>query len=287
MQYHIRHATTYRYPQPVKLAAHTVRLRPRSDGSQQLQQFAMTIAPTPSKRSEFLDIEGNICLRLWFEDVEVSELQVQTEATVQTWRTNPFDYLSEPWAVTAPIAYPQAIATHLAPYLRPILSTAWHPQVVDLAQTLLHDAQGNVGFFLSKLTQTIYEEFDYAHRLEGDPLPAGITLRQQSGSCRDFAVLFAEACQAVSLAARFVSGYQEGDQDQTTRELHAWPEVYIPGGGWRGFDPTLGLAVGDRHVALAAAAHPQNAAPVSGRLQPGYFGQSTLEYEIQMSRSTG
>ncbi|MEM6839371.1 MAG: transglutaminase family protein [Cyanobacteria bacterium P01_C01_bin.120] len=284
MRYHIRHRTTYRYPQPVKLAAHTVRLRPRSDGSQQLEHFAIAIHPAPSKRSEFLDIEGNLCLRVWFEAAQVTELQVQTEATVQTWRTNPFDYLSEPWAVTAPIAYPEAIATHLAPYLRPHLSTAWHPQVVDLAQTLLYEVQSNVGLFLSKLTQTIYEEFGYTHRLQGEPLPAGITLRQKSGSCRDFAMLFAEACQVVGLAARFVSGYQEGDEDQTTRELHAWPEVYVPGGGWRGFDPTLGLAVSDRHIALAAAAHPKHAAPVSGQLQPGYIGQSTLEYEIQIER---
>lgn len=285
MRYHISHTTQYRYQQSVKLGAHTVRLRPRSDGSQHLQQFAIAVLPEPDKRSEILDLEGNVCLRLWFPEVEITDLQIHTEATVETYRDNPFNYLSEPWAVTAPMDYPRAIATHLAPYLQPALATTFNPSVVELAQTLLHEVQGHVGFFLSRLTQTIYEEFQYFHRPEGEPQPTSITLQQKSGSCRDFAVLFMEACQAVGLAARFVSGYQEGDEAQDSRELHAWPEVYLPGGGWRGFDPTHGLAVSDRHIALAAAAHPQNAAPVFGQLQPGYFGQSTLAYEIRIERS--
>jgi len=260
LRYHISHTTRYLYPQPIKLGPQTVRLRPRSDGSQHLQQFSVTILPQPDKLSEILDMEGNVCLRLWFPDTEITELKIHVE-------------------------YPRAIAAHLAPYFQPALATQSSPQVVDLAQTLLHDVQSNVGLFLSQLTQTIYQEFQYFHRPDGDPQPAGITMRQQAGSCRDFAVLFMEACQAVGLAARFVSGYQEGDEEQESRELHAWPEVYIPGGGWRGFDPTHGLAVSDRHVPLAAAAHPKNAAPVSGTLQPGYFAQSTLEYEIQLARS--
>ncbi|MEM9120290.1 MAG: transglutaminase family protein [Cyanobacteria bacterium P01_F01_bin.56] len=285
MRYQISHTTQYHYQQPVKLGPHTVRLRPRSDGSQHLQQFAIAISPEPNERSEILDMEGNVCLQLRLPDVEIADLRIHTEATVETYRDNPFNYLSEPWAFTAPMDYPRAIATHLTPYLQPALAATFNPSVVALAQTLLHEVQGHVGFFLSRLTQTIYEDFQYGHRPEGNSQPAGVTLRQKSGSCRDFAVLFMEACQAVGLAARFVSGYQEGDAEQDSRELHAWPEVYIPGGGWRGFDPTHGLAVSDRHIAIAAAAHPQNAAPVSGPLQPGYFAQSTLEYEIRIERS--
>jgi transglutaminase-like putative cysteine protease len=284
VRYHVSHTTHYLYPHPVKLGAHTVRLRPRSDGSQHLQRFAIVVSPEPDKQSELLDIEGNTCLRLWFPNEELKELRIYTQAEVETVRNNPFDYLSEPWAINAPIDYPQAIAAHLAPYRKPSLAAMFSPAVVDWAQTLLHDVQGNVGLFLSRLTQAIYEEFQYFHRPEGDPQPAGVTMSQKSGSCRDFAVLFVEACQAVGLAARFVSGYQEGDEEQQSRELHAWPEVYLPGGGWRGFDPTHGLAVSDRHIALAAAAHPQNAAPVAGTLQTGYFGQSTLKYQIQIQR---
>jgi transglutaminase-like putative cysteine protease len=284
VRYHISHTTIYQYSQPIKLAAHTVRLCPRSDGSQKLKQFAVDIFPQPDKIADILDIEGNTCLCLWFPDEAITELKIHTEADVETLRTNAFDYLSEPWAIAAPIDYPSSLLAHLTPYLRPALATCPSPQVVEFAQGLLHEVQGNVGLFLSQLTQTIYQQFQYFHRPVGQPVSGGITLTQKSGSCRDFAVLFMEACQAVGLAARFVSGYQEGDEGQDSRELHAWPEVYIPGGGWRGFDPTHGLAVCDRHVPLAAAAHPANAAPVSGTLRQGFAASSTLDYQIQIAR---
>lgn len=284
MRYHISHTTIYQYSQPIKLAAHTVRLCPRSDGSQKLKQFAVDIFPQPDKIADILDIEGNTCLCLWFPDEAITELKIHTEADVETLRTNAFDYLSEPWAIAAPIDYPSSLLAHLTPYLRPALATCPSPQVVEFAQGLLHEVQGNIGLFLSQLTQTIYQQFQYFHRPVGQPVSGGITLTQKSGSCRDFAVLFMEACQAVGLAARFVSGYQEGDEGQDSRELHAWPEVYIPGGGWRGFDPTHGLAVCDRHVPLAAAAHPANAAPVSGTLRQGFAASSTLDYQIQIAR---
>lgn len=284
MQYHISHTTTYQYEQPVKLDSHIVRLCPRGEGCQQLEHFDISVSPTPAKRSDVLDIEGNVCLRLWFPDEESSALKIRTEGRVITSRTNPFDYLSEPWAIAAPIDYPSSVAARLTPYLRPTLSSQFSPAVVEMAQGILHDVEGHVSRFLSQLTQRIYEQCAYLHRPVGDPQPAGITWVQRSGSCRDFTILFMEACQAVGLAARFVSGYQEGDAEQDSRELHAWPEVYIPGGGWRGFDPTHGLAVSDRHIPLAAAAHPANAAPVSGTLRPGYVAGSTLLYAINIQR---
>jgi transglutaminase-like putative cysteine protease len=104
------------------------------------------------------------------------------------------------------------------------------------------------------------------------------------GSCRDFTVLFMEACRAVGLAARFVSGYEEGDSTVLERDLHAWAEVYIPGGGWRGFDPTHGLAVADRHVALVASAFPQFTAPVTGSTQEGGRVSSRLTTEVRVKR---
>ena len=88
-------------------------------------------------------------------------------------------------------------------------------------------------------------------------------MEQRQGACRDFAVLFIDACRCVGLAARFVSGYQDAYRSMGKRDLHAWAEVYLPGAGWRGYDPTRGLAVADHHVAVAAAADPQNAAPVT------------------------
>jgi len=284
VKYHISHTTTYQYSQPVKLSPHTLRLRPRCEGAQLLKQFAVEIQPSPLNVSEILDLEGNACLRVWFAEEAIASLKIRMVSEVSTYRTNPFDYLSEPWAVKAPIDYPSSIATRLAPYLTPGRSLALNPAVVDFAHTLLHEVESTVGLFLTRLTQAIYDRCQYFHRPAGDPQPAGVTLTQKSGSCRDFTVLFVECCRAVGLAARFVSGYQEGDPDVDIRELHAWPEVYIPGGGWRGFDPTHGLAVSDRHIALAAAAHPADAAPVAGTLRSGQPAQSTLDYHIRIGR---
>ncbi len=140
----------------------------------------------------------------------------------------------------------------------------------------------NHAYFLTRLTQLIPEKCVYQQRLEGMPYPAAVTLSKQTGTCRDFTVLFMAVCRAVGLAARFVSGYQEGDLENTSHDLHAWAEVYVPGGGWRGFDPTLGLAVSNRHVAIAAAANPKDAAPVSGTLQSGQQAETTLESNIKL-----
>ena len=98
----------------------------------------------------------------------------------------------------------------------------------------------------------------------GDPWPPEKTLADRTGSCRDIAVLFCEVCRAAGLPSRFVSGYAVDPDHSGCHHLHAWSEIYLPGAGWRGFDPTLGLAVADRHVSLAAARLPALAAPTSG-----------------------
>ena len=115
-------------------------------------------------------------------------------------------------------------------------------------------------------------------------MTAADTLRCGTGSCRDLTVLFMEVCRSQGLAARFVSGYQAGDPGQQDRELHAWPEVYLPGGGWRGFDPTLGLAVTDQHIAVACSWHPAGAAPVVGTIR-GTAAQAAMSFDIQLQAS--
>lgn len=283
MRYQISHTTVYQYTQPVRLSSHLLRLRPRSNGIQSLSYFQIEIQPRPRQMSDLLDLEGNACLSLWFSDVRVTTLHIQAMSEVETHCLNPFDFIGDPEAVYSPLDYPRSVVDHLNPYLKPHQSAPMHPQVITLAEILMDKVDGNISHFLTQLTQTIYNDYQYVHRPTGNPQPVGLTLTQKSGSCRDLAVLFIAVCQAAGLAARFVSGYQEGDPNQTHRELHAWAEVYIPGGGWRGFDPTLGLAVADRHISLAAAANPANTAPVSGKLMPGELATSSLTYQIEIT----
>lgn len=117
-------------------------------------------------------------------------------------------------------------------------------------------------------------------RKDGAPYPPHQTLAERRGACRDLTLLFMEACRAVGLPARFVSGYGQGWAPRAERYMHAWPEVFVPGGGWRGYDPTVGMAVLERHIAVAAAANYEDAAAISG----GYYGKGrTIGMDAQIS----
>lgn len=264
MRFQIQHQTTYRYPEPVLLQPHTLRLQPRTDAAQRVTHFHLAVSPVPVQQTDLIDTDGNQTHRLWFAPTPTQDFRIATTVAVETYRTNPFDYFLEPWATTLPIDYPSSVAAILQPYLQPILYPTTSPRAAQLAADLSHEVDGNVSFFLTTLTQRIYETCDYTTRTTGDPWPPGVTWEKRLGSCRDFTVLFMEICRSVGLAARFVSGYEAGDEAILHRDLHAWAEVYIPGGGWRGFDPTHGLAVADRHVAIAASPFPPYTAPVSG-----------------------
>ncbi len=235
---------------------------PRCDRFTQIHQFSLSVLPQPQGRSDFVDLDGNNLIKLWFSKA-TKQLNIQILAQVETSCTKPFAYLLESWATTLPFDYPSSLLRQLEPYLR---SYSFIPDAValELAQDLVAATGGNTLDFLFALNQSIYRDCEYITRETGEPLPAGRTWRRKQGSCRDYTVLFMEVCRAVGIAARFVSGYQEGDYDQHSRELHAWVEVYLPGAGWRGYDPTLGLVVSDRHIPLAASAIPSYAAAVEG-----------------------
>jgi transglutaminase-like putative cysteine protease len=122
-------------------------------------------------------------------------------------------------------------------------------------------------------------------REEGEAKRADETFRSKEGSCRDLAVLFIDACRAQGIASRFVSGYHESTVHQQKLYMHAWGEVYLPGGGWRGFDPTLGMAVTEAHIPVAAAVDPRDAAPVAGTFRGTGVGYK-LAATITIAQST-
>lgn len=281
MRYQIIHKTIYSYSQPIALEPHLIRLRPRSDSWQTLQQFALNVLPEPIGQSQNVDLDGNSIIKVWFGSDLTDNLQVEARSQVETYCTNPFNYLLEPWAVKLPIDYPSNVRSQLQPYLRGHWGDAGiDPQAVQLAQEIYHQVAGETVAFLSELNQRIYQTCKYGVRETGEPLPPGMTWKQESGSCRDLAVLFMEVCRAIGLAARFVSGYQAGDPENSDRHLHAWAEVYLPGAGWRGYDPTGGVAVADAHFPLVSSAIPKSAAPVTGGFKGK--GRSQLTYNLSI-----
>ena len=285
MRYHIVHTTTYTYDRPVSLQPHVLRLRPRCDGCQTLRSFSLEIIPEPAGVYQIIDLEGNAVVRAWFRE-STDQLHFKVTSDVETYRTNPFDFLLEPWATKLPLDYPASLLFQLQPYFqRDGLPATVDPVAAQLAQEVYQVVGGDVIAFLSELNQRIHKTCEYTIRETGDPLPAGLTWTQKLGSCRDLSVVFIEACRALGLAARFVSGYQEGDPNQE-RDLHAWAEVYLPGAGWRGYDPTNGIAVADRHVTLVASPLPRYAAPVSGNFRGGGI-QTGMEFHVSIQLLEG
>ncbi|APB33717.1 protease [Gloeomargarita lithophora Alchichica-D10] len=276
MRYQIRHRLRYTYPEPVQLSPQVLRLHPRCDSTQTVQTYDLTLDPPPQRHYQNLAIDGSTEVQVLFSQ-PMRHWEIQMTTVVVTHRENPFDFMLAPWAVDLPVNYPQGLAQELRPYW----DVPADPTATTWAQELWVATEGQVLTFLNQLNQTIYQECTYLVRPTGAPWPAGITWQRRRGACRDLTVLFMAVCRAVGLAARFVSGYHAGDPDWQHRHLHAWAEVYLPGGGWRGYDPTQGLAVNDRYVALTARPHPQDTLPIMGQiLTPGVT--SDLAYQIEM-----
>ena len=208
----------------------------------------------------------------------MTTLQVTAHSQVATFCTNPFNFLLDPWATHFPIDYPSSLKAMLDPYLHSDRDTV----ATQLAQEIAVEVEGNVLNFLMQLNQRINQKCQYQIRETGQPFPPWMTWTQKQGTCRDFVRLFMAACRGMGLATRFVSGYEAGDPDHD-QTLHAWVEVYLPGAGWRGYDPTMGLVVCDRHVALVTSAWPQYTTPIAGGLRGG-INNPSFTYKVTIQR---
>ncbi|MDX1765217.1 MAG: transglutaminase family protein, partial [bacterium] len=255
-----------------------LRFRPRCDGTQHLAAFSLELDPPPAGLTEWRDAEGNDAALAWFNGM-LDSLTVTAEAKVETLRHDPFDFLLiDPGIVTLPVRYDDALEWVLAPCR---LNGA-AANVSKLGEEIREASGGKTIEFLGALTARLNKMCEVVVRETGDPLAPEKTLAEKQGSCRDLTVLFNAVCRSVGLASRFVSGYQAGDRKQEKRYLHAWSEVYLPGAGWRGYDPTLGLAVADEHVAVAASYAPAFAGPLVGTFRgTGVESFMAVDLEIE------
>lgn len=280
MRFEIDHLIEYRYSRPVFLEPFAIRLRPKSDVNQRLVDHDLRISPKPSGRSEVNELDGNTTTLLWFEGLH-ELMEVRAQSTVTTHLTNPFDFLvSDEECRRVPLAYPSSMNAQLAPFISP------NGPASESVRRFVGEAMSEISSetvpFLIELCQYVHGRIRHEHRTVGNPRSPDETLALGEGACRDLAVLYMEACRTMGLAARFVSGYQETCPDYPEAHLHAWAEVYIPGGGWRGFDPTNGLAVADRHVALATGARSGEAAPTSGTFR-GTGVESEMDFSLSIT----
>ena len=268
------HSTVYRYDSPVFLEPHIFRLRPRTNSAQRLVDFDLRITPAPAGTTECLDQDGTLALNAWF-NAPTRELSVVSRFTVELLRENPFDYLLIGESLNLPLWYREPLSTALYSYRQ---DGRVSEVVKQFARSVAIGAQSNALWFLTALSEKIHQDFRQTVRPEGPPWPSDQTFNWREGSCRDLAVLFCDACRTMGIAARFVSGYECASAHREDSYMHAWAEVYLPGIGWRGYDPSRGLAVSNLHVAVAAGFDPDLASPVAG----WYSGNSHSEMEASL-----
>jgi transglutaminase-like putative cysteine protease len=264
----VRHATTYRYKQPVAFGEHRMMLRPRDSYDQKLLDAKLAITPEPADIRWVHDVFGN-CVAIARFAGRAHELDIESVIRLDHLPTNALDFEIEEYAKRYPFTYG---ADEMPDLLRSIERQYLDPEhEVDrwARQFLRHDGRTDTSESLAAMTLAIRQELTYVAREESGVQDPVKTLRVKSGSCRDFAVLMMEAVRSLGLAARFVSGYLYVPEDRRSERIgggatHAWLEVYLPGAGWIEFDPTNGIVGNHDLIRVAVARDPRQAVPISG-----------------------
>ncbi|UJJ31427.1 transglutaminase family protein [Halopseudomonas maritima] len=271
----LRHQTSYDFDKPVALSPHLVRLRPAPHCRTPVDAYSLKISGGEYFINWQQDPFGNHVARLVFPE-KMRHLSIEVELVAPMTVINPFDFFVEEYAEQFPFDYQDGLRKELAPYLEspkpgPLLSK-W--------LTSVSREECSITDFLVSLNQRLANDITYGIRMEPGVQTPEQTLELASGSCRDSAWLLVHICRQLGLAARFVSGYlvqltadvkaldgPSGTETDFT-DLHAWTEVFVPGAGWIGLDPTSGLLAGEGHLPLAATAEPASAAPITGASDP-------------------
>jgi len=267
----LNHVTHYRYDRPVQLSPQVVRLRPAPHCRTPILSYSLRIEPVQHFVNWQQDPFSNYLARLVFPE-KTTEFRVTVDLIAEMSVYNPFDFFLEPSAEQFPFAYEPGLAHDLAPYLVKDEAT---PRFASFVASIDRTPRATLDFLVA-LNQRLQQDIRYLIRMEPGVQSPETTLENGSGSCRDSGWLMVQTLRHLGLAARFVSGYllqltpdvkavdgPVGAEADFT-DLHAWCEVYLPGAGWIGLDPTSGLLAGEGHIPLACTPEPGSAAPVSG-----------------------
>lgn len=267
----LNHVTRYKYDRPVRLGPQMVRLRPAPHTRGKVLSYSLRVEPAKHFINWQQDPFANYQARLVFPD-PATEFTVTVDLVVEMAVYNPFDFFLEPSAETFPFRYDPLVAEELAPYraCEPLT-----PRVSYYLEKIDRKPQPTIDFLVA-LNQRVQHDVRYLIRMEPGVQTPEETLANASGSCRDSGWLLVQLLRNLGLAARFVSGYLiqltpdvkalDGPSGTTVdfTDLHAWCEVYLPGAGWIGLDPTSGLLAGEGHIPLACTPQPSGAAPIEG-----------------------
>ena len=275
----LEHRTSYTFDRPVEVHPHVVRLRPAPHSRTPIEAYSMDVEPADHFVNWQQDAFGNFLARLVFPH-PTRKLEITVGLIADLKVVNPFDFFIEDFAETFPFGYPRQLREDLEAYLRPVDEGSEGSGPGDLLRAWVRDHPVAAGTrtidFLVEVNRAVNAEVNYSVRMEPGVQTPDRTLGTRIGSCRDSAWLLTSILREWGLAARFVSGYLvqltsdvpaldgPSGPDADFTDLHAWTEVYIPGAGWIGMDPTSGLFASEGHIPLAATPNPASAAPITG-----------------------
>lgn len=263
MHLQISHQTRYDYDHDVQFLPHLLYVRPRENPLLQVNGFAFTFLPE-AKIAWMRDDFDNLPASAQFA-VNAATLEIHSECTVTTTDTPPFDFLVRDYAMTFPFAYEPLHRFNLSIYLTPPVEATQRALRRWLEVNFTNQPKETVSWLFA-LNQIICKALSYRRRDEPGIQPALTTITLGTGSCRDFAVLLVECARTLGIAARFVSGYMydPASNGSASGSMHAWTEVFLPGAGWIGMDPTHGIFCQNAYVPVAHAVVAESVNPIQG-----------------------
>src|ERR1041385_1565590 len=283
----LHHVTRYAYDRPVSLGPQMIRLRPAPHARTRTPSYSLDVTPAQHHMNWQHDPHGNWVARCTFAE-KTTEFTVTVDLTAELAPVNPFDFFIEPWVANFPFVLPNQQARELGPYLE---TEPTGPRLKAFLAEIPRSWTGTVQFLVD-LNDRVRRAVTYVTRREEGTQTPDETLEKGSGSCRDSAWLLVQALRHLKLPARFVSGYliqlkpdvapPDGRApERDSADLHAWAEVFLPGAGWIGLDPTSGLFAAEGHIPLAATPHFESAAPITGTVEPA---EATFSFEMSVTR---
>ena len=292
----INHCTGYKFDRPVNMSPHTIRLRPAPHSRTPIHAYSLKIKPAEHFINWQQDAFGNYLARLVFPE-KCTEFEVDVEVIADMTTINPFDFFVEEYAEKFPFAYHAQVKGELQPYLEKLEGGPLFEEFLAGVNT----KKRPINDFLVDINQQVQRQIEYLVRLEPGIQTPEETLEKARGSCRDSAWLLVQLLRHLGLAARFASGYlvqlkpdeksldgPSGAAEDFT-DLHAWCEVFLPGAGWVGLDPTSGLFASEGHIPLACTPNPVSAAPIVGatdKCEVEFSFSNTVERVLEDPRVT-